>query len=165
MKSLIDIYSNEMRTTKIRMYEEAALNQLSPQSLENSPKLSVGGWIRAIRSALRMTQKDLAVRAKLPQSHVAAIEGGVKNPPLPTLARIMDAMECDLLILPRPRLPIEKILRKRAGKLALKRLKRTMGTMALEGQAPETDLFRQLFAKRTEEIIADQREDLWSDNE
>jgi len=112
-----------------------------------------------------MTQGDLALRAKLPQSHIAAIEGGKKNPPLPTLARILDAMECDLVVLPKLRLPIDEIIRKRAAKLALKRLKRTMGTMALEGQAPDTGRFRQLFVQRTDEIIANRSEDLWSEGD
>jgi hypothetical protein len=36
-----------------------------------------------------------------------------------------------------------------------------MGTMALEHQAPEADVFRQLLEKRTDEILADRREKLW----
>ena len=46
--------------------------------------------------------------------------------------------------------------------MALKRLKQSMGTMALEKQAPDPDLFRQLLEKRTDEVLQDKRERLWA---
>ena len=36
-----------------------------------------------------------------------------------------------------------------------------MGTMALEHQAPEADVFKELLEKRTDEILTDRREKLW----
>ena len=36
-----------------------------------------------------------------------------------------------------------------------------MGTMALEDQAPEAEVFRKLLEKRTDEILRDPREKLW----
>jgi hypothetical protein len=34
--------------------------------------------------------------------------------------------------------------------------------MALEGQGPEAELFRQLLEKKTDEILNDRRERLWN---
>ena len=48
-------------------------------------------------------------------------------------------------------LPI--LLRGRARAIALKRLKQTMGTMALEDQAPDKETFRRLLEKRTDDIL------------
>ena len=46
------------------------------------------------------------------------------------------------------------------------RLKKTMGTMALEEQAPGKEIFNKLLEKRTDEILSDPRERLWlKDNE
>ncbi|MGH7796277.1 MAG: hypothetical protein ACREQ2_15505 [Candidatus Binatia bacterium] len=56
---------------------------------------------------------------------------------------------------------IAQMLRGRARSVALKRLKQSRGTMALEHQAPEADVFKQLLEKRTDEILTDRREKLW----
>jgi hypothetical protein len=70
-------------------------------------------------------------------------------------------MSCDLVLEPRPQKPIKEVLRGRARSVALKRLKQSMGTMALEKQAPEPEVFKQLLEKRTDDILADRREKLW----
>jgi len=36
-----------------------------------------------------------------------------------------------------------------------------MGTMALEEQAPEKEVFKKLLEKRTDEILRDPRDKLW----
>jgi hypothetical protein len=53
------------------------------------------------------------------------------------------------------------VLRIRAKTVALKRLKQSMGTMALENQAPDAEIFRHMLDKRTEEILNDRREKIW----
>lgn len=65
------------------------------------------------------------------------------------------------LVKPQPKTSPEEKLRGRARAVALKRLKKTMGTMALEEQAPEKEIFRKLLEKRTNEILYDPRERLW----
>ena len=95
------------------------------------------------------------------QSHLANIEAGKIDPQVGTLRRIFQAMSCQLVIRPDPIKPIEEVLRRRARVVALKRLKQTMGTMALEKQAPEAELFKELLEKRTNEILSDKKERLW----
>jgi transcriptional regulator with XRE-family HTH domain len=108
-----------------------------------------------------MTQAELAQRAKVSQPHLAGIESGKTDSQISTLKRIFEAMFCDLVLEPRPKKPIKEVLRGRARSVALKRLKQSMGTMALEHQAPGADVFKQLLEKRTDEILTDRREKLW----
>lgn len=124
-----------------------------------------GEWIRILRSYLRMTQVELSKRAKIAQSHLAAIEKGKIDPQVGTIRRIFNAMSCDLVIRPAPAKPLGEVLRGRARGVALKRLKQTMGSMALEKQAPDPEMFRQLLEKRTDEILADKRGRLWAGND
>ena len=149
-----------MTQRRLNIVDEMALSRLAPpetQTHEPSP----GDWIRILRDSLRMTQAELASRAKITQPHLAGIESGKTDSQISTVKRIFEAMSCDLVLEPRPRKPIKELLRGRARSIALKRLKQSMGTMALEEQAPEADVFKQLLEKRTDDILTDRREKLW----
>ena len=150
-----------MMKRQLNIVDDMALSRLEEPSTRQSEP-SPGDWIRLVRLTLRMTQAELAGRAHVSQPHLAGIERGRIDPQVTTLKRIFEALSCDLIIEPRPIHPIKEVLRGRARSLALKRLKRSMGTMALEEQAPEPDVFRQLLEKRTDEILSDPREKLWS---
>jgi transcriptional regulator with XRE-family HTH domain len=70
--------------------------------------------LRALRSALRMSQSQLARRSAVPRAHLARVESGRLDPRLSTLSRLFDAMFCDLLILPLARRrPSEAIAERR----------------------------------------------------
>ena len=151
-----------MRRLKLNILDTMSLSHLgdnmgNPSWGEPSP----ANWIRILRTQLRMTQAELARRAKITQPHLAGIESGKTDLQVSTLKRIFDAMSCDIIIKPQPRKPIEERLRGQARSIALKRLKQSMGTMALEGQAPNADIFKQLLEKKTDEIMNDRREHLW----
>ena len=123
--------------------------------------LSPKDWIRLLRNYLRMTQAELAKRANITQANLVAIESGKSDPRVSTLQRIYRGLSCNLSVEPRPQKPLEEILRGRARAIALKRLKKTMGTMALEEQAPEKEMFKKLLEKRTNDILYNPREKLW----
>lgn len=149
-----------MAQRRLNIVDEMAISRLIPPGTKNHEP-SPGDWIRILRDSLRMTQAELASRAKITQPHLASIESGKTDPQISTVKRIFDAMSCDLVLEPRPRKAIKEVLRGRARSVALKRLKQSMGTMALEHQAPEADVFKQLLEKRTDEILSDRREKLW----
>lgn len=156
-----------VKKRRLNILEEMALSR-HPIDPKTRPlwEPSYGDWIRMVRNALRMTQADLANRAGVSQPHLAGIEIGKIDPKLSTLKKIFNAMSCDVDFEPRPRKPLNEILRGKARSVALKRLKQSMGTMALEGQAPEADVFRKLLEVRTDEILSDKRVHLWrKDNE
>ena len=150
-----------MRKNRLNIIDDMALSQLQPEPKGRLTDRSHTEWIRTLRSYLRMTQRELAKRANISQPHLVAIESGRIDPQIGTLRRIYEGLSCDLVLEPRPRKPIEEMLRGQARSLALKRLKHTMGTMALENQAPGEKVFRQLLEKRTDEILKDGRERIW----
>ncbi len=141
--------------------DDIALSKLEIGSSSADQNLPPGDWIRLLRNYLRMTQAELAKRANITQANLVAIESGKVDPRVSTLQRIYKGLSCNLSVEPRPQKPLDEILRGRARSTALKRLKKTMGTMALEEQAPEKEMFRKLLEKRTDEILRDPRERLW----
>jgi len=150
-----------MKRKRLNIVDEIALSRLDLTTNQSITQPSYGDWIRILRTRLRMSQADLAERAHVSQSHLAGIEGSKIDPQVSTLKRIFDALSCNMVVVPSPKKPIDDFLRGQARSVALKRLKHAMGTMALEGQAPDGDVFRQLLEKRTNEILSDPREKLW----
>jgi len=150
-----------MRKKHTTIVDDISVSKLKIDSLSEDHNLKPQDWIRLLRNNLRMTQAELANRANITQANLVAIESGRVDPRVGTLKRIYQALSCHLSIAPRPQKPLEEILRGRARAIALQRLKKTMGTMALEDQAPEAEVFRKLLEKRTDEILRDPREKLW----
>jgi len=148
---------------RLNILEDMAISKLQASEKEGGTtwEPNYGDWIRIVRNFLRMTQDDLAQRVGIAQPNLADIESGKGDPQLSTIRKIFDAMSCDVALNPRPRKPLKEILRGKARSVALERLKQSMGTMALEGQAPGTDVFHALLEKRTDEILNDKREKLW----
>lgn len=154
-----------MRRRRLTILDDISLDRLDQDSARRSEggPVSISEWLQVLRSFLRMTQRELAKRAKITQPHLAEIESGKRDPRWSTLKRIFAALSCELYIDPRPKKSMKEILRGRARKLALKRLKQSMGSMALEGQAPDREIFLKLLEKRTDEILADRSQRLWQD--
>ena len=142
------------------MLDDITLSGLTVWSSRNKNKLIVGDWIRLLRNRLRMTQAELAHRAHITQPNLAAIESGKVDPQVGTLRRIYEGLGCELNLEPLLHKPLEELVRDRARAVALTRLKQTMGTMALEDQAPDKDTFRQLLEKRTDDLLRSPRKRL-----
>lgn len=151
-----------MNRMQFDIIEEKALAQLQKMGAGEEWNFPASAWIRLLRRYFRMTQAELAERAKIPQSHIVKIEGGKTDVQISTLEKIFKAISCELVIQPKPYKPINEILRGRARAVALNRLKQVMGTMALEGQATDADTFKDLLEKKTDEILSDPREKLWN---
>jgi len=150
-----------MAKKQTTIIEDISLSKLQPDSSPEDHHLQPRDWVRLLRTYLRMTQAELAKRAKITQANLVAIETGKVDPRVGTLQRIYQGLYCHLSVEPRPQQPLEDILRGRARAVALKRLKKTMGTMALEEHALEEEVFNKLLKKRTDEILHDPREKLW----
>jgi predicted DNA-binding mobile mystery protein A len=151
----------EMAKKQTTIMDDISLSKLQVDSSPEDHNLKPQGWIRLMRNYLRMTQAELAKRANITQANLVAIESGKVDPRVSTLQRIYQGLYCHLSVEPRPQKPLEELLRGRARAIALQRLKKTMGTMALEEQAPEKEMFRKLLEKRTDDILRDPREKLW----
>lgn len=154
-----------MKRKLVTILDDLALSRLTVEPPTGTSHRSPGDWIRILRNYLRMTQSELAQRAHITQPNLAAIESGKVDPQLGTLQRIYEGLSCTLSVEPRPQKPLEEILRGRARTVALKRLKQTMGTMALERQAPEEEAFRQLLEKSTDNILRSTRKRISGKND
>lgn len=104
-----------------------ALNLARPQS----------GWIRAIRTALRMTQAELAALLQINQKslHALEISEAQKKIRLESLEKVAEALDCDLIYALVPRNSLEGHYRNRARALTIAQLKSIEETMALEDQS------------------------------
>lgn len=149
-----------MRQKFITVLDDIALSRLTVQSSREKSKLTTGDWIRLLRNRLRMTQAELAHCAHITQPNLAAIESGKVDPQVGTLRRIYEGLGCELNLEPLLHKSLEELTRDRARAVALRRLKQTMGTMALEDQAPDEDTFKQLLEKRTDDLLRSPRKRL-----
>ncbi|AWI09633.1 putative DNA-binding mobile mystery protein A [Ereboglobus sp. PH5-10] len=97
------------------------------------------GWLRAVREALGLSQRDIAARMRIRQQPYASMEkreadGTVS---LSTLRRAADALDCELVYFLVPKEQAAKSFAELATRddAALKHLRATEHSMALEGQA------------------------------
>lgn len=95
------------------------------------------GWLRAIRDALGLTTKQLALRLGVSQPRVVALEQGEVNETvtLASLRRAAEALDCTLVYAILPNRPLVDTLRERAEKVADAQMARMDHTMGLENQA------------------------------
>ena len=124
--------------------------------------LTLGELIAMIRNQLKMSQRVLAKRAKVPQSTISNLEKSKKQPNLATLKKVFQALFCDLLIIPVMDESIENLLLQQARKKAEKRVRYLRGSMNLEKQEPDAKFIEELIKNETEEIVRSSK--LW-DNE
>ena len=99
------------------------------------------GWLRTVREALNMPQRELARRLQVSQPSVQALErreadGAIT---LESLERAAEALGCDLVYALIPRRPLEETLRDQAQKVAQAQWNAVTQTMALENQAVTSD--------------------------
>jgi predicted DNA-binding mobile mystery protein A len=115
--------------------------QLEPiRNVLPSARKPRGGWVRTIRTALGMTVLQLAKRAGISQPAMSQIEksesaGRLR---LDTLARIADALDCELVYALVPRRPLSARVSDRRKALAIERYRHIAHSMALENQLDES---------------------------
>ena len=115
--------------------------------------LSIGQMIGIIRKQLGMSQRNLAEKAKIPQPTVSSIEQGKQAPNLSTLNKILEALSCDLILIPLLRESIDAQRRRQARRLAEKHVRYLRGTMNLEKQEPDAQFLEELIKQKEEEIL------------
>lgn len=89
--------------------ETLALTRRAPKAAGHPPAF----YLKALRGKLRMSRAQLARRSGLDQSQIAKIELGKVEPSLETLRRLYAALFCDVLIVPKERLPLGDALSER----------------------------------------------------
>jgi predicted DNA-binding mobile mystery protein A len=121
---LADVFDTKLR----RLQRSAAhLN-------ENTPR---GGWVRAIRTALGMSERAFARRLQLSYGAVQEIERNERRGKvtLETLRRAAESLDADLVYAIVPRRPIRQTIASRAREIASERIAPISHSMAMEDQA------------------------------
>lgn len=125
--------------------------------------LEIGQLIALIRSQLGMSQRALAKRAKIPQSTVSKVESGALKPNVATLQKILNSIDCDLLITPVQRNNSEETRKKQALKKARKKIQYLRGTMSLEIQEPNQELLKELIDEEVKNLLDTMTSKLWDE--
>ena len=74
--------------------------------------------LRTVRLSNKMSQRALSAKSGLPQSHISNIENGVVDPKLSTLIELARALELELILVPRKRLPAVRAIVRNTGNVA-----------------------------------------------
>ena len=140
---------------------EEAVRSFRPLIGAHSPR---GGWVRAIREALGMTNVQLArqLKIKAPQSVEDMQEyearGTIK---LQTLRKLAEALGCRLVYAIVPAKPLDEVRRERARQVAARRLERAAHSMSLEAQGVSDSEEARELERQVEELLAGNPKRLW----
>jgi transcriptional regulator with XRE-family HTH domain len=126
--------------------------------------LPPGALVKMIRKQIGMPQEVLARIAKVPQSTISRIEKGQGDPSLATLRRILQALDCDLVILPILRESVNTIRRRQARKRAENKVRYLLGTMHLEEQEPDKKFTDALLLQEEEKLLKGSNSTLWKED-
>ena len=146
-----------MTRQSLSIVDTHALASLASRKGSSPSEPTAGGWVRIVRGYLRMTQAELARRAKITQPHLAAIERDKVDPQIGTLTRIFAALQCKVSIRPMPEVPLDQQLRARAQRIALKQIEHSFGAIKLNKMGAEARVFQRLLDKRTEDVMNDRK--------
>jgi len=111
------------------------------------------GWLKAIRSALGISERSFAKRLGIVYGSLQDLERNERNGSvtLESLRRAAEALDADLVYAIVPRKPLRTVISERARALAMERLKPIAQSMALEDQS----LSAQQFERQVDELASD----------
>lgn len=144
---------------------DLALQQLDAvlSRVKDVPEVPRHGWIKAIRTALGMTARQLAARVGIAQptltdAEKAEAEGRIT---LGQLRRIGAAMDCELRYALIPRVPLYERVHAQALAKARKEVEAVAHTMSLEAQEPGADFLASQIREVAADLLNKRRSRLW----
>lgn len=119
-----------------------------------------GGWIRAIRTGLGMSQEALAARLDVTKANVAKLEGSELGETISIgkLSEVARAMDCQLMYALVPNTSLDHTVVSQAERVALTTLEYVAATMDLEDQAIESDRRAEQLGAQARKVIDDNRQ-------
>jgi predicted DNA-binding mobile mystery protein A len=119
------------------------------------------GWVKAIRTALGMTQRDLAARLGVSDVAVHKLERSERDGriSLAKLAELAAAMDCTVVYALVPNSSLEDTVQRQARRVAAARLGYVADTMSLEDQSVSPDRRAGYAEAYAQELIA--ANDIW----
>lgn len=150
-------------------YKKLTLKQLDEtlRGLKTIKTLSVPqkGWVRAIRDALGMSARQLAIRLNVNRPRVARIEQDEKQGrvTLKTMQNVAEALACEFVYAFVPKTSLEDGIRTQAKRVAVKRMQRSNQTMRLEAQELSDAEKKQMLDELINEIVDTMPRNLWDE--
>ena len=122
-----------------------------------------GGWIRAIREALGMTNVQLASRAEKEPQTIEDIQNSEANGTikLKTLRELAEALGCQIVYAVVPLKPLTEMQRDRAREIARGRLRSISHSMKLEDQGVTPKEEARQLEMLTQRLLAGNPKKLW----
>ena len=122
-----------------------------------------GGWLKAVRTALGVSTRQLASRlgvthSAVVQAEAAEVSGTIS---MNQLRHLADAIGCDLRYVLLPRTPLAEQVDARAESKARERVASLAHSMALEAQHPEGGFLERQMAEVKDELLRGRRSRLW----
>lgn len=155
-----------MKKERLPITARRLLNRLVSYGMkapEGTDSLPVHSTIKILRLGLGMTQAQLAKRAGLVQSHLARIELGQVDLQISTLQKILRALYCEPMLLPKFKITPEEIVAGRVKETAKRRVARVSGSMALEKQLPDESMIHALILAEEERIKNNPSSKIWEE--
>jgi predicted DNA-binding mobile mystery protein A len=122
------------------------------------------GWVKAVRSALAMTQSQLASRLQVSQPTVDGFERAEESGAvtLRTLRRVAAALDCEVVYALVPRRPLREMVAERALEVAEEMVRRTDRSMRLEAQGVAAAERRRQVRDLARELVARPPRGFWT---
>ena len=119
-----------------------------------------GGWIRAIRAGLGMSQEALAARLHIAKPSLAKLEKNELNDTISIgkLAEVARAMDCELVYVLVPNSSLDRTVQKQAEQVAARTLAYVDTTMGLEDQSVGHDHRAEQLAAQARKVIEANRQ-------
>ncbi len=166
---LMTIYILTVGGLQMKINNKLVRNQLQITLAGFQPLLDIPipfkGWIRAIRNALGMSGRQLAVRMGVTKQRISFIEkqeiDGTAT--LRTMQKTAEALGCVFVYGLVPLKSLEETVRNQALQVAVKRLARASHSMSLEGQALGKEENEGILSDMIEEIVDGSPLSLWDE--
>jgi predicted DNA-binding mobile mystery protein A len=122
-----------------------------------------GGWLKAVRSALGVSTRQLARRvgvthSAIVQAEQAEVSGSIS---LGQLRHLADALGCELRYVLIARTPLADQVDAQAERKARERVAAVAHSMALEAQGTGSDFEQQQVAVAKDQLLSGRRSRLW----
>lgn len=153
-----------MKNTKQQLILEQVDKKLqSFQSLKEKI-IPTKGWVNTVRTAIRMSLRQLGNRVNFSAQHIKQLEGREANGTISinSLKEVANAMDMQLVYgFVSKHESLEQMIEKRAKELATEIVMRTNNTMTLEDQQNSTERIEKAIAQKTNEIKSEMPKYLW----
>jgi predicted DNA-binding mobile mystery protein A len=150
------------QTNLVREQLDETLKQFAPLKTVVPPRK---GWVRAIRDALGMTGRQLAIRLNANRQRVSRIEQDEKlgKITIKTLRGVAEALDCEFVCGFVPRQTLEETVRNQARYVAKERMPRSNQMMRLEKQELSEDERGKALERMITDITNTMPKSLWDE--